>query len=194
MNEAVYAHVHGFNSSAASHTLRLVREHFPLAHGLEYPCSGLYADNMRLLRRQIDHLPRGADSPLVISGSSLGGFYASQLAAHYACPCVLFNPVVFPAEALHPFVGRNVHYYSGEAWDFTPAMLHSYADFADVRPLPLPRFVLLGSRDSVLNPAVARDYWQGHAELHYTDDEHSLTALDATTADALRRFGQRKTL
>ena len=183
-----YVYVHGFNSSPASNTLRLLRQVFPAATGLVYPCSGLFAPNLCSLKEQAESLCRADRSPLVLVGSSLGGFYASQLAALLHCPCALFNPVVFPAEALRPMLGRNIHFHTHEEWDFTPDMLESYAHFQDTRGLALRRLVVLGRRDSLLDPQVAEDYWQGHATLHHTDDEHSLTTLDEVTRQELREM------
>lgn len=259
-------HIHGFNSSPASNTFRLLHEFFPEAKALAYSCDGCFADNLIALRQQATALYQQAVEqalrqaldghtvgthvtsapaqaaalgiapriPLVISGSSLGGFYASQLAALLhgelttPCHCALFNPVVCPAEALRPFLGRNTLFHSGVEWEFTPAILESYANFTDTREFAadgkggespkdrqgcaggrrcsdkatcppdytarhensaLRRFVLLGRNDSLLNPAEARAYWQHCAQIHETDDGHSLTALDAITVATLRDWG-----
>lgn len=146
-------HIHGFNSSPASNTFHMLRGIFPEAQALAYACHGLFADNLAALHAQavelyqeaLDKLGLAGQTllplpPLVITGSSLGGFYASQLAAllhaeypHTPCHCALFNPVVYPDTALRPFLGRNTLMHSGEEWEFTPAMLESYAHFPDTR-------------------------------------------------------------
>ena len=179
-------HIHGFNSSSQSRTFTLLRTHCHEAVALDYPSDGLFIDNFEHLRRQITQLH--AASRVVLTGSSLGGFYASQLAAFLGRPCALFNPVVRPAEALQQFLGPNTHLHTGKQWTFTPAMLNSYAKFGDTRIRALARFVVLGRHDEVLDPAIAREYWQGHAVIHETDDEHSLGSLDATTLEALRQL------
>lgn len=192
-------HIHGFNSCAASNTFTLLQAAFPSAKALEYPCHGLFANNLALLHTQVTALRGASAEPLVVTGSSLGGFYASQLAAllHMeqstaqggACHCGLFNPVIAPAVALRPMLGRNTLIYSGEVWEFTPTMLESYAYFNDTRALPLTRLVVLGRNDALLNPAESRQYWQNYARIHETDDGHSLATLDDTTLRALADMG-----
>ena len=179
------AYIHGFNSSAASRTLGLLRQVFPRVAGLEYPSGGRFSDNLASLAAQA-RARLADDGPCLLVGSSLGGFYASQAAAILGCPCALFNPVVRPAEALRQFLGRNTHFHTGAQWEFTPAMLESYAAFPDTRTVNIPRFLVLGRQDEVLDPQCARDYWQGHARIHETDDAHSLARLDAPTVEALR--------
>ena len=192
--------IHGFNSCAASNTFRLLRAAFPGALALEYPSHGFFADNRALLLRQaqaaltapVEQGERAAKVPaLVVAGSSLGGFYAAQLAAQlarageYRVGCVLFNPVVEPASALRPFLGLNTHFYTGERWEFTRAMLDSYALFDDPRPHLANTLLVLGRNDALLDPSLARAYWQGKARIHETDDGHSLAALDRPTRESI---------
>lgn len=179
-------HIHGFNSSPASATLRALRRAFPHAEGLAYPSWGFFQDNLALLRRQA--VERSRERPFLLTGSSLGGFYASQLAALLGCNCALFNPVVDPAVSLRRFLGPNTNFHTGQTWDFTPAMLQSYAMFPDTRPLPLRRLVVLGRKDTLLNPAEAYAYWRHCAEILETDDDHGISAVSVDMEEALRRL------
>lgn len=190
----LYCHIHGFNSSPASATLRNIRQWFPQAQGLSYSAADRFDDNIRVLRAQVLELQLNPDNAgaLVISGSSLGGFYASQLAALLGCNCALFNPVVRPAVSLQKYIGSQTNIYTGEAWEFTPAALESYLVFPDTRhsaPM-LRRFLLLGRNDDVIDPREAREYWHGYATIHETSDGHSIGALDAETVEALRELAR----
>ncbi|MDO5484163.1 MAG: YqiA/YcfP family alpha/beta fold hydrolase, partial [Desulfovibrionaceae bacterium] len=127
-----------------SRTFGLLREAFPDAHALEYPSGGHFAANLASLQRQIESLGRQrAAPPLVITGASLGGFYAAQLSARLSCPCALINPVIWPQQTLRPFVGQQKHFHSGEYWQFSLKACQSYADFPDPRQTPLPRLLVL---------------------------------------------------
>ena len=185
------AFIHGFNSSAASRTFGLLREVFPQAIALEYPSGGHFADNLSRLQEQIAAIigtgSEQSGSLPVLAGSSLGGFYAAQLSAILRCPCALINPVIRPHEALRPFVGRQRHFHSGEEWEFTAAACESYAVFSDPRRAALPRLLVLGMADELLDPSQSLAYWQGHAHIHTTADGHSLTAPDAVLLDWLRQ-------
>ena len=184
------AYVHGFNSSPASNTFGLLQRVFPKARALNYPSSGLFPENLARLHGQISALQGQGEGPLVLVGSSLGGFYTSQLSALFECNCALFNPVVWPAQALRQFVGPNTYFHDGQDWEFTDTMCDSYSLFSDARNAPVQRLVVLGRADTLLNPAEARSYWKNHARIHETDDGHSLAALDATIIDTLSAWQQ----
>lgn len=182
--EARIAHIHGFNSGPASETLRKIQVHFPLARALSYPCSGFFSANFQHLLQQIDALP--GSGPLVLTGSSLGGFYAAQLGAYLGCPCAMFNPAVEPAKNLGQFLGPNTNIHTGEVWTFTAAMQASYESFPDPRRVSLRRLLVLGRNDNLLDPSVARAYWQGHAVILETDDDHAIARVDARLVVALQ--------
>lgn len=50
-------------------------------------------------------------------GSSLGGFYALELRHSFIIHAVSWNPVVFPAMQLEQFLGHNVRFSDGQAWE-----------------------------------------------------------------------------
>ena len=184
------AYIHGFNSSPASNTFCLLQGVFPHARALNYPSSGIFSENIARLHGQAWALLKEGPGPLVLVGSSLGGFYAAQLSASLDCNCALFNPVVWPAQALRQFVGPNTCFHSGQRWEFTNAMCDSYALFPNARNASVERLVVLGRADTLLDPAEARSYWKNHARIHETDDGHNLAALDATIIDTLSVWQQ----
>jgi uncharacterized protein len=47
-----------------------------------------------------------AAQPLAVIGSSLGGYYAAQVAQATGCRCALLNPAVYPARDLKAYIGR----------------------------------------------------------------------------------------
>ena len=112
-------YIHGFNSSPASNTYGKLRALFENTKALEYPSEGLFADNLALLCQQVEQLKSAATTPLVFVGSSLGGFYTSQVAPLFSANCMLINPAIRPAQSLRQFLGRNTHFHSGRQWDFT---------------------------------------------------------------------------
>lgn len=179
------AYIHGFNSSPASNTFGLLRRVFPDARALDYPSSGLFPENLARLHVQALALREEGGETLALVGSSLGGFYASQLSALLGCNCALFNPVVRPAQSLRQFVGPTTCFHGGQRWEFTNEMCDSYAIFFDARKTPVERLVVLGRADTLLDPAEARAYWKNHARIHDTDDGHSLAALDETIINTL---------
>ena len=184
-------YIHGFNSSPASNTCGKLKAIFDDTRALEYPSEGLFADNLALLCQQVEQLKQVATSPRVFVGSSLGGFYTSQVAPLFSANCMLINPATNPAESLRQFLGRNTYFHSGRQWDFTEAICNSYQNFCDRRTAPLERLVVIGKNDTTLNPQEGRQYWQQHATIHETDDAHSIEAIDAVMLASLNKWLQR---
>ena len=184
-------YIHGFNSSPASNTGGKLKAIFADTRALEDPSEGLFADNLALLCQQVEQLKKIATTPLVFVGSSLGGFYTSQVAPLFSANCMLINPAINPAESLRQFLGRNTYFHSGRQWDFTEAICNSYQNFCDRRTAPLERLVVIGKNDTTLNPHEGRQYWQQHATIHETDDAHSIEAIDAVMLASLNKWLQR---
>ena len=90
-------YIHGFNSSPASSTYGKLKKLFAETSALEYPSEGLFADNLALLCQQVEQIKSAATTPLVFVGSSLGGFYTSQVAPLFSANCMLINPAIRPA-------------------------------------------------------------------------------------------------
>ncbi|MTJ93849.1 MAG: hypothetical protein F8N36_13475 [Desulfovibrio sp.] len=181
-------YIHGFNSSPASNTYHKLKALFADAQALEYPSEGLFADNMTLLCQQVELLKAAATTPLVFVGSSLGGFYTSQVAPLFSANCMLINPAIRPAQSLRQFLGRNTYFHSGRHWEFTETICNSYQNFCDRRAAPIERLVVIGRNDTTLDPEEGRQYWQNHAIIHETDDAHSIESIDAVMQASLNRW------
>lgn len=184
-------YIHGFNSSPASNTYGKLKALFDDAQALEYPSEGLFADNLALLCQQVEQLKSAATTPLVFVGSSLGGFYTSQVAPLFSANCMLINPAIHPAQSMRKFLGANTYFHSGRQWIFTEAICNSYQNFCDQRTAPIERLVVIGRNDTTLDPNEGRQYWQQHATIHETDDGHSVAAIDAIMLASLNKWLQK---
>lgn len=101
------------------------------------------------------------DLPLLIIGSSLGGFYATWLAQHYDVHAALINPAVRPYELLDDYLGPNTHYHTGEVHELT----HDH--IAQLQQLYCPTvsdpqrlMLLLQTGDETLDYRLAADYYR----------------------------------
>lgn len=110
-------YIHGFNSSPRSEKAELVAQYIE-AHQLAInylrpSLPGLPDQAIALLRRLVkDCLESG--SSVALLGSSLGGYYAANLAREFGLKMVLVNPAVRPYELLDQYLGQNKNPYTGE--------------------------------------------------------------------------------
>lgn len=147
-------YLHGFRSSPRSSkaqllAARVAREH-PQVHWCCPQLPPSPAAAWALIERSIADWPRAA---MAVVGSSLGGFYATRLAALTGCRAVLLNPAVDPARDLAAHIGEQTLWHDAQArFFFRPEYVQELRALA-VGALPDPRRVLLiaATGDEVLN-------------------------------------------
>ena len=101
-------YLHGFRSSPQSVKAQIMAKWVQARHpGVTWWCPQLPASPAQA----IDLLLQGtADWPreeMAVMGSSLGGFYAAWLSAHWGIPAVLINPAVQPSRDLARHIGEH---------------------------------------------------------------------------------------
>jgi pimeloyl-ACP methyl ester carboxylesterase len=193
-----YVWLHGFASGPSSGKGQFVRTKLE-ERGLHLVLPDLNEPSFfdltisRMLA-QLDVLAQG-EGPLVLFGSSLGGFVAATWAAARpgrTAALVLLAPAfdlaprwaarMGPAElAKWRAQGRFAfdHYARGKKEDLSVAFLDDAASYASY-PLPdCPALVIQGTRDEVVAPEVAREFirlMSGRAQLVELDQGHELNA------------------
>lgn len=122
----------------------------------------------------VSRLIESAATPPTLVGSSLGGHYATFLAEKYDLPAVLINPAVVDGLDLARFVGEHANFHSGERFQFTA--LHAAELRAQVRrPTPARYWLLAETGDTVLDAALAVDYYAGCRQDILPGGDHSFT-------------------
>ena len=152
-------YLHGFQSSPLSMKGQLlyayVQQHRPDIQmhlpDLNAPPLAVLANVSALIRR----LPNVA-----LVGSSLGGFYATQLVAQHHVPAVVINPAMRPWQLFQDLFGDVLPYTVHPNWHLTAAQLDDLADIA----LPVAQdadkiLVLLQQGDEVLDYREAQRYY-----------------------------------
>lgn len=119
--------------------------------------------------------------PLMLVGSSLGGFYATYLAQKYGCPAVLINPAVRPYELWQDHLGEQPNFYTGDIHRVEPQHIEELRDL-DVQEFSEPEdfMVLLETGDETLDYRQAQAKFSrsrlvvheggSHSYDHFTDD------------------------
>jgi predicted esterase YcpF (UPF0227 family) len=147
-------YLHGFRSSPRSTKARLLAEHMARAHPRVVWCCPQLPVSPAAAWQTIERCV--ADWPpatMGVIGSSLGGFYATRLAALTGCRAVLLNPAVDPARDLAAYIGEHTAWHDpNERLDFRPEYVDELRALA-VGALPEPARVLLvaATGDEVLD-------------------------------------------
>lgn len=148
-------YLHGFRSSPQSMKAQKVAQRVALQHpGVVWWCPQL-AISPAEAAAQIAH--GTADWPaagMAVVGSSLGGFYATWLAARRNCKAVLLNPAVFPARDLARYIGEQTAWHDPEArFFFQPSFVDELKALdADTPPsTPSDVLAIIAKDDEVLD-------------------------------------------
>ncbi|ALK89465.1 YqiA/YcfP family alpha/beta fold hydrolase [Limnohabitans sp. 63ED37-2] len=147
-------YLHGFRSSPQSAKAQIMARLVQSRHlGVTWWCPQLPASPaqaMALLLKGTAAWPRGQMS---VMGSSLGGFYAAWLSAHWDVPAVLINPAVHPSRDLARYIGEHpVWQDPAQSIFFEPTYVQELMQL-ESQPLPTrpATLALIAKGDEVLD-------------------------------------------
>jgi pimeloyl-ACP methyl ester carboxylesterase len=204
-------YLHGFASSPRSGKATYLGERLR-SKGVEFHAPDLNLPDFSTLTvtrmlEQVGALVAGAEAPVTLIGSSLGGFVAVNAAARWpdrVKDVVLMAPALdFRAQGLSGPGGADVgewkragrlnvfHFGYGRV---IPVQYELYEDARrydamDITP-QMPILVFQGRRDASVDPSTV-EAWsrrRPNVELHMLDDDHQLTASLAYIWDRLATF------
>ena len=130
-------YLHGFRSSPQSAKAQIMAKWVQDRHpSVTWWCPELPASPAQaidLLLQGTAAWPRGQ---MAVMGSSLGGFYAAWLSAHWGVPAVLINPAVRPSRDLARYIGEHpVWQDPSQSIFFEPAYVQELK-VLESKPLP----------------------------------------------------------
>lgn len=139
---------------------------------------------------QISAVIERCDAPPTLVGSSLGGFYATQLAERFGLRAVLVNPAVLSHVTLAPYLGPQEMLYTGEQFDFTSAHLDELRHI-EAGPLqdPARYWLLVETGDEVLDYRGAVARYVGARQTVLAGGDHSFTRWPDYLDDIVRFAG-----
>jgi hypothetical protein len=182
-------YLHGFRSSPLSakavKMAAAVQALHPAVHWWcpQLPPSPRQA--MAMLMAGIASWPHGS---MAVVGSSLGGFYATWIAARTGCPAVLLNPAVHPARDLASHIGEQSAWHSPqETFFFQPEFVQELRDL-DAGTLSRPErfYTLIAKGDELLDWREMSARYAGSQGLLLEGGDHALSDFDAHLAGVLR--------
>ena len=169
-----YVYLHGFNSGPQSLKARETRSWLELhAPSVDWYCPQLSPhpeEAIQQARQLIESLP--ADTLLI--GSSLGGYYACWLAHTLDRKAVLINPAMLPHLDLKQFAAELHDSCTDETSTLTRKDLDALMALHIEQPDPARYWVILGSRDEVLDWRAAARYFLGSRQTVFNGDNHRL--------------------
>lgn len=167
-------YLHGFNSSPLSSKARITFDY----------CESLGIANC-IAVPELPHIPALAIAqmseiieaqtlPVVLMGSSLGGYYATYLAERYGLKAVLINPAVNPAQLWHEHLGLNRNFYSGRQYTITEEHVQQLREI-DTTHLQYPQnyLLLVQTGDETLDYRLAVDKYKSATSIIQEGGNHS---------------------
>lgn len=182
-------YLHGFRSSPLSakavKMAAAVQALHPAVHWWcpQLPPSPRQA--MAMLMAGIADWPRGS---MAVVGSSLGGFYATWIAARTGCPAVLLNPAVHPARDLASHIGEQSAWHSPqETFFFQPEFVQELREL-DAGTLSRPErfYTLIAKGDELLDWREMSARYAGSQGQLLEGGDHALSDFDTHLAGVLR--------
>jgi len=129
---------------------------------------------------------------MAVVGSSLGGFYATWLAARTGCRAVLVNPAVDPARDLEKYIGEQTAWHDPEAhFFFRPEYIEELRALqAGALPHPQRLMAVIAKGDEVLDWREMTARYPGSVLRVVDGGDHALSDFETAHLDAVIAFLQ----
>ena len=124
---------------------------------------------------------------MAVMGSSLGGFYATWLAAQRGCKAVLLNPAIDPARDLAKYIGEQTAWHDpAERFFFAPEFVDELRAL-EVGPLPSPElaWALIAKGDEVLDWREMTARYPGSPQVVMEGGDHAISNFEQYLPQAL---------
>ncbi len=178
-------YIHGFNSSPlsikAEQTRRYLLKKFPQ---VSFICPQLKTTPAQAIL-QLEQIICADENNTqwYLIGSSLGGYFASYLAAKYNCLAVLVNPAIAPYKLLQDYIGEQVNPYTQEVYQVTTEHMQQLELLEQAAPTIDGRqknnyLVMVQTGDEVLDYQQAVEKYQHCRLLVQEGGDHSFIDFD----------------
>jgi predicted esterase YcpF (UPF0227 family) len=173
--------IHGFNSSPQSQKARQTVTFMQAHHSdVEVVCPQLQTSPLAAMAQLEEIINSAPQACWYLTGSSLGGYFATYLAEKYQLKAVLINPAVTPYLLLADYIGVQQQPYTGESYEITAEHMRDLKAFDIEQLSDKNRFmVMVQTGDEVLDYRQAVAKYQGcHLEVQAGGD-HSFINFTA---------------
>ncbi|WP_163121748.1 YqiA/YcfP family alpha/beta fold hydrolase [Acinetobacter portensis] len=179
-------YLHGFQSAPMSMKGQWLKDYVEQQHNIKIHLPDLNMPPLDVMR-DMENLIKKLDHVALV-GSSLGGFYATQLVAKFAVPAVLINPAMRPWQLFKDLFGdEQIPYKVCDTWTLDHAQLN------DLEQLAVPFvqdadkiMVLLQQGDEVLDYREAERYYKRSLLISESNGNHAMDDFKTKIPMALR--------
>jgi uncharacterized protein len=187
----VIVYLHGFRSSPQSFKARLLAARLAeLGRADEWLCPTLPVspdETVELVEREIAQKARPGER-ITLLGSSLGGFFATQLAEKHGWRAVLLNPAVVPDRDLSKYLGEQPLWHGGGSIVVEPRHLQELRALAVARITRPERYYLIAATgDEVLDYREMLAHYPGVQTHLIEGSDHGISEF-ADYVDEVIRF------
>ncbi|RVU86030.1 hypothetical protein EOL70_00860 [Leucothrix sargassi] len=172
----MYLIIHGFTSSSQSNKAQIFKQWLTeQGRADEWVCPDLPIDPSAAIKL-LSEIIESSDQPIKLVGSSLGGFYATILAARYDLKAVLINPSAYAGLTLRRGIGFHKAWHSDDQLEFTQAHVDALNAMALNKPAdPEKLFVMLEQGDETLDWKDAASFYRDCHQLVFRGGDHGFT-------------------
>lgn len=186
-------YLHGFRSSPQSAKARAVAQRVQQQHpGVTWWCPQLPPSPHQAMALVAEGIAGWPQASMAVVGSSLGGFYATSVAAHTGCRAVLLNPAVNPARDLQKYIGEQTSWHDPQdRFFFRPEFIPELQALeCPGQPAPAQVLAIIAKGDEVLDWREMQQRYPGARIRLLEGGDHALSDFDTAHIDTVFDFLQ----
>ena len=187
--------IHGFNSSPqslkAQITKQYIQQNFPC---VEVICPQLLSNPNAAIEQLSNIIDSDNQCQWYLTGSSLGGYFATYLADKYNLKAALINPAVKPYELLDDILGEQTNPYTNEVYQVTIEHMQHLKTFEIDKINAKNLLVMVQTGDEVLDYQQAVNKYQQSQLCVQQGGDHSFINFDKMLPDIVNFFQLNKTI
>jgi predicted esterase YcpF (UPF0227 family) len=176
----IYIYLHGFNSAydPSAEKIKLLSTIGEVT-GITYNSFGTYQEIFNEISSQV---PDRDD--VVFVGTSLGGFWASEMGLLFGTPSVIINPCYDPHTMLRKYVGeQHVNYQTGEQNTLGLSAVETYPVYGIMKTGAYRPLVLLDMGDEVIDSFKTSEVLSAFPMVYWADGSHRFDHLENSLQD-----------
>ena len=186
-------YLHGFRSSPQSAKARAVAQRVRQQHpGVTWWCPQLPPSPREAMALVAEGIAGWPQTSMAVVGSSLGGFYATWVAARTGCRAVLLNPAVNPARDLQRYIGEQTSWHDPQDhFFFRPEFITELQALeCPGQPAPAQVLAIIAKGDEVLDWCEMQQRYPGARIRLLEGGDHALSDFDTAHIDTVFDFLQ----